>query len=101
MWFVHRDTDNWSNPDCFDHTRFLDKPYNVPAFHPFSMGVRACPGQRIAFTILKLIVANLTMRFEVAPAESYPAPHFDANLMLPVTPMKMMLVFKKRNTQVE
>jgi cytochrome P450 len=96
MWFIHRDPEIWSNPDSFDHTRFLNKPNNVPAFHPFSMGLRACPGQRIAFSILELIVANMLLNFEVKPAEGFEPPHFDGNLMLPVTPMNMMLSFKER-----
>jgi len=112
MWFIHRDESNWSDPDKFDHTRHLNKPLNVPNFHPFSMGVRACPGQRIAYSIIKLITANLVLNMTITSAdpasgsavsqatidskqvENTSNDHFDANLMLPVTPKNIMLKFR-------
>jgi len=56
MWFVHRDPALWPDPHTFSHARFMGQPFNMPGFHPFSMGVRACPGQRIAFIVLKVCV---------------------------------------------
>ena len=60
MWFIHRSERNWGKTaNSFDHTRFLSLPHNTPNFHPFSMGVRSCPGKKIADAIIKQIAGNL------------------------------------------
>lgn len=93
-WFVHRDEKLWPNPHVFDYSRFIDKPHNVPNFHPFSMGVRSCPGQRIAYNILKLVVANVLAKYDVEPQVGARDVRFAPNLMLPVTPENINIKFK-------
>ena len=99
LWFMQRNEDNWEKPSQFDHKRFLDKPNNVQNYHPFSMGVRGCPGQRIAFTVIMMIAVNLTMIYDFEPLADAPEmPKFENNLMLPVTPLDIYIKFtpKKR-----
>lgn len=96
MWFVHRDEKNWSDPNSFDYSRFIDKPHNVPNYHPFSMGVRACPGQRIAYNVLKLVAANMVLKYDIEPLVGAPDTKFAENLMLPVTPSNILLRLNKR-----
>ena len=93
-WFFQRNPDNFPNPDLFDHSRFIGKPHNIANYHPFSMGIRSCPGQRIAYTVLKLIVANIIIKYEIT-SRSSEEPSFQPNLMLPVTPKDIYLDFKK------
>ena len=105
-WFFQRNEDNFKNPHEFDHTRFLNKTYNaVPSWHPFSLGVRSCPGMRIGFAVLKTIVANIIINYHVQIKETNPlvdhddtcstSPQFDSNLMLPCTPTNTFMKFKR------
>ena len=95
-WFFQRNPDNFPNPDKFDYTRFIGKPLNSPNYHPFSMGIRSCPGLKIAYNILKLVVANIIAKFDVTlSANSTQEPSFQPNLMLPVTPTDIRLDFKR------
>jgi cytochrome P450 len=64
-------------------------PHNVPHYHPFSMGVRACPGQRIAYNIIKVIAGNLLLGHRLEAGGQLP--FFSTNLMLPVTPCRVLL----------
>jgi len=93
-WFFQRNPDNFPDPDTFDHSRFINKPHNIANYHPFSMGIRSCPGQRIAYTVLKLVVANIIIQYEITSLSS-DEPSFQPNLMLPVTPKDIYLDFKK------
>ena len=75
---------------------------------------RSCPGQRIAYSVIKQIVANMLLQLDfdavtvnpaaVAPRggasklgdeSSYTGPFFDKNLMLPVTPMDVRIRFNR------
>lgn len=96
MWFIHRDPAIWDEPDKYDYKRFLNKRMSVPGFHPFSMGMRSCPGYQIAFSIIKFVVSNLIFHFEIRAKCENSLPKFDCNLMLPVTPIDMMINFRKR-----
>lgn len=96
-WFFQRNPDNFPNPDQFDYTRFIDKPHNIKNYHPFSQGVRSCPGQRIAYAVLKLVVADILIKYDVSlSSTSSNEPEFQPNLMLPVTPRNIYLDFKQR-----
>ena len=95
-WFFQRNEQHFPNPDNFDYTRFIDKPHNIPNYHPFSMGIRSCPGQRIAYNVLKLVVANIVTKYEIKlSSKSSLDAMFQQNLMLPVTPTKIFLEFNK------
>jgi cytochrome P450 len=60
------------------------------------MGIRGCPGQRIAFTMIKMIAANLALRYDLTPMRDPPhQPCFERNLMLPVTPQHIYISFKR------
>ena len=76
--------------------RFMDKPYNIPNYHPFSMGVRSCPGQRIAYNLIKLITANLVHKNNIDSFVDKNMNLFESNLMLPVTPSNINLKFTRK-----
>ena len=60
------------------------------------MGIRSCPGQRIAYNVLKLVVANIVTKYEIKlSSKSSLDAMFQQNLMLPVTPTKIFLEFNK------
>jgi hypothetical protein len=69
LWFIQRDPAVWGDPHTFAHERFLGHPATSaePGWHPFSMGLRGCPGQRMSFAIIKLLVLNLGERGRQGP----------------------------------
>lgn len=96
FWFIHRNPENWPEPDAFKPERFLGKPFNVPHFHPFSMGVRGCPGRQVAFALCKLVVGRVAARFELAPAPSAAPPRFSSSVVLSNTPAGVYITARRR-----
>ncbi|KAH6937191.1 hypothetical protein HPB50_025837 [Hyalomma asiaticum] len=74
LWSLHNDPAYWCNPRDYDPTRFLnadakelaEKP---PAFLPFSIGKRACPGEALGLKEVFLYVASLLQKFRVLPED--------------------------------
>ncbi|XP_039749978.1 cytochrome P450 4d8-like [Pararge aegeria] len=73
IWGIHRNPHCWgADADEFRPERFLSAtPQQLAAFMPFSHGPRNCAGARLAMASLKLSVAELTRRYQLAPAASY------------------------------
>ncbi|KAM7348107.1 cytochrome P450 4s3 [Cochliomyia hominivorax] len=70
---VHRDEQNFPNPEKFDPSRFLSKENDL---HPFSLvafsaGARNCIGQKFAMLELKCSLAYLLRNFELLPVEGF------------------------------
>ncbi|EKX31726.1 hypothetical protein GUITHDRAFT_156504 [Guillardia theta CCMP2712] len=101
MWWVHRNEDNWKDPNKFDPNRFLDSSGNIVKpdhYYPFSMGLRGCPGQAVAFYISKLVVIRLLSSFRFS-SQSQQEPLFKPSLMLPNTPAEMNLAVAPRGDE--
>lgn len=74
LWSLHNDPKYWHNPSQYDPTRFLNPDGTKvndkqPAFLPFSMGKRGCPGQTLALMEIFLYVTGILQRFTVLPEE--------------------------------
>lgn len=96
MWFIHRSSEYWPDPSHFDPERWLDKPTNVAYYHPFSMGMRACPGKAVAYTMIKYVVARILTRLELTPMPDMPSPAFSGSVVLSNTPIQIYLNGKPR-----
>ncbi|CAL8125050.1 unnamed protein product [Orchesella dallaii] len=65
---IHRDPEYFPNPEKFDPERHLEP---IPAFMPFSMGVRNCIGQVYGMYQSKVVLAYLIREFVWETTESW------------------------------
>jgi cytochrome P450 len=96
MWFIHRSSEHWPDPSHFNPERWLDLPTNVAFYHPFSMGMRGCPGKAVAYTMIKYVVARILTRVELEPMPNTPSPAFSGSVVLSNTPINIYLKGKPR-----
>ncbi|TDZ36652.1 Cytochrome P450 monooxygenase cypX [Colletotrichum spinosum] len=68
-WTLHRDSRNFSNPEEFDHTRWLPggevatSANAKAAFSPFGSGARVCIGKHLAYMELRYAAAMFFRKF--------------------------------------
>lgn len=69
---LHRNPNNFENPDEFRPERFLDKVLmndNAFMFVPFSAGNRNCIGQKFAMLELKSVISKVVKNFELIKSD--------------------------------
>jgi len=72
---LHRDPNNFSDPNEFIPERFSDEyegRARAQAFIPFGLGQRSCVGSRLAKIELSLAIALILQNFELGPVSSVP-----------------------------
>lgn len=72
-YMVHRDENNFPDPEKFDVSRFLSKENDLHPFSfvAFSAGPRNCIGQKFAILELKCVLSQLLRNFEFLPVEGF------------------------------
>ncbi|WP_396613928.1 cytochrome P450 (plasmid) [Haloferax sp. S1W] len=69
QWAIHRDPSNFDNPETYDPSRWDGEREHHPfAYFPFGGGPRHCPARRLSLMLAKLVLATLSLRYELAPA---------------------------------
>ncbi|KAJ0869133.1 putative cytochrome P450 [Helianthus annuus] len=71
VWAIGRDPAIWEEPEEFRPERFLNtSSYDYKGSHfefiPFGAGRRGCPGTQFANTLIKLALANVVYKFDLA-----------------------------------
>ncbi|XP_070390996.1 cytochrome P450 2A1-like [Dermacentor albipictus] len=77
FWGLHNDPSQWHEPYKYDPTRFLNADGTEvidkhPAFLPFSLGKRACPGESLVIMEVFLYVTTVLQKFRILPEEGKP-----------------------------
>jgi cytochrome P450 len=71
IYATHRRPDLWPEPERFDPERFLGTRPGPNTYFPFGGGVRRCLGAAFATYELKIVLAEVVSRTELAVAPGY------------------------------
>ena len=71
IYLVHRRADLWPHPEKFDPSRFIDSRPSPYQFFPFGGGTRRCLGAAFATYQMKMVLAEVIRRFDIAPVGGY------------------------------
>ena len=70
---LHRDPEFWSEPNVFNPDRFLgaenQKAINPFVYQPFGVGPRLCPGKRFTILEIKLILAQILLKYRLIASD--------------------------------
>jgi cytochrome P450 len=68
IYLVHRRADLYPDPLRFDPSRFVGKKYDPSTYFPFGGGARRCLGMAFASYEMKIVLANILARVDLATA---------------------------------
>lgn len=79
IWQLHRDPDQWRDPETFDPDRFSPDAKAAESHHPmsylpFGAGPRNCPGMRFAQLEAKLTLARVIKTYRLEVCKDTPVP---------------------------
>jgi unspecific monooxygenase len=72
IYLVHYREDLYPNPEQFKPERFLERQYSPAEYLPFGGGNRRCLGYALAQLEMKLVLARILSRCELALLETQP-----------------------------
>ena len=99
IYLTHRRADLYPRPDDFEPTRFLGRKFSLYEYLPFGGGHRFCLGNSLALFEMKLVLATILSRWDLAPADRRAVKH--GRRMLTAGPgenMRLMPLRKRAGT---
>jgi cytochrome P450 len=101
IYLMHHRQDLYSDPDRFKPERFLDRKFSPYEYLPFGGGSRRCIGVALAELEMKLVLATIMSRYELALSDSRPVrPQNRLNFLLaPQGGVKMVLKGERRRQE--
>ena len=72
IYLTHQREDLYPEPKEFKPERFLERQFSSHEFLPFGGGVRRCPGEAFGLFEMKLVLATILSRYQLALADKRP-----------------------------
>jgi cytochrome P450 len=94
IYLIHQREDIYPEPKCFKPERFLERQYSPYEYFPFGGANRRCIGAALAQLEMKLVLATIVSRYQLALTDSRPIKPVRRGLTL-APPAGMQMVAKK------
>lgn len=66
LYYIHRSA-AWTNPNSFDHTRWVHPETAPPIYIPFGAGPRVCLGAQLGLLEVVTVLLVMLSRFDITP----------------------------------
>ncbi|MHC5857711.1 cytochrome P450 [Nostoc sp.] len=92
IYLTHQREDLYPDPKQFKPERFLEKQFSNYEFLPFGGGARSCIGGAFALFEMKLVLATILSRYQLALVDQRPEkPKFGGLICYPKSGVKMVM----------
>ncbi|MBD6616023.1 cytochrome P450 [Komarekiella sp. 'clone 1'] len=96
VYLTHQREDLYPEPKQFKPERFLERQFSPYEFIPFGGGVRRCLGEALAVFEMKLVLATILSRYQLARAENQPeVPRRRGVTLAPARGVQMLITGKR------
>ncbi|NDJ22863.1 cytochrome P450 [Nostoc sp. B(2019)] len=96
MYLTHQREDLYPQPKQFKPERFLERQFSPYEFIPFGGGVRRCLGEALAVFEMKLVLATILSRYQLARADNQPeVPRRRGVTLAPARGVQMVITGKR------
>lgn len=98
IYSTHQREDLYPSPQQFQPERFLEKQFSPYEFLPFGGGTRSCLGGTFALFEMKLVLATILSRYQLALVSKRPEkPKFGGLLCYPANGVKMLILGQRQH----
>jgi cytochrome P450 len=100
IYLTHQREDLYSQPKEFQPERFLERQYSPYEFLPFGGGARGCIGATFALFEMKLVLATILSRYQLALTRKQPEqPKFEGLMCYPASGVKMAMLGQRQRQE--